>query len=38
MCNIRLYESEYSMDDNYKLDMYSHVTRNASKLILVDNP
>lgn len=38
MCNIRLYENEYALDENYKLDMYSEVTRNASKLILVDNP
>lgn len=38
MCNIRLYESEYPMGDNYKLDMYSALTRNASKLILIDNP
>jgi len=38
MCNIRLYENEYPLDDNYKLDMASDVTRNASKLILVDNP
>lgn len=38
LCNIRLYESEYPMGDNYIYDMYSQVTRNASKLILVDNP
>lgn len=38
LCNIRLYESEYPMGDNYKYDMYSQVTRNASKLIVVDNP
>lgn len=38
MCNIRLYENEYELGENYKLDMYSEVTRNASKLILVDNP
>lgn len=38
MCNIRLYENEYSLDENYKLDMFSEVSRNASKLILVDNP
>lgn len=38
MCNIRLYESEYEMGNKYKIDMYSNITRNASKLILVDNP
>ena len=38
MCNIRLYENEYEIGDNYKLDMYSPVTRNESKLILVDTP
>ena len=38
ICNIRLYENEYALEDNYKLDMYSEVTRNASKLILVDEP
>lgn len=38
LCNIRLYESEYAMGDNYRYDMYSQVTRNASKLILVDSP
>lgn len=37
-CNIRLYESEYEMGENYKIDMYTELTRNASKLILVDNP
>ena len=36
--NIRLYENEYPMEDTYKLDMYSEVTRNASKLIVVDGP
>lgn len=38
MCNIRLYENEYPITDEYMLDMYSPVTRNASKLILVDSP
>ena len=38
MCNIRLYENEYEMGDLYMQDMYSPVTRNASKLILVDSP
>lgn len=38
MCNIRLYENEYEMGDTYKLDMYSPVTRNSCKLILVDSP
>ncbi|WQJ53513.1 MAG: hypothetical protein [Wendovervirus sonii] len=38
MCNIRLYGNEYPLDENYKIDMYSATTRNASKLILVDNP
>lgn len=36
--NIRLYENEYPMEDTYRLDMYSEVTRNASKLIVVDGP
>ena len=36
--NIRLYENEYPMEDTYKQDMFSAVTRNASKLILVDAP
>ena len=38
MCNIRLYENEYEAGDTYMQDMYSPVTRNASKLILVDSP
>lgn len=38
ICNIRLYENEYEMGDQYKYDMYSPVTENASKLILVDSP
>jgi hypothetical protein len=38
MCNIRLYENKYSIGDTYKVDMYSPITRNASKLILVDTP
>ena len=38
MCNIRLYENKYSIGDTYKVDMYSQITRNASKLILVDTP
>lgn len=38
MCNIRLYENEYAIEDRYCLDMYSSVTRNASKLIFVDSP
>lgn len=38
MCNIRLYENEYPMGDAYMQDMYSPVTRNACKLILVDSP
>lgn len=36
--NIRLYENEYPMDNTYLIDMFSQVTRNASKLILVDGP
>lgn len=36
--NIRLYENEYPIGDSYKLDMLSPVTRNASKLIVVDGP
>lgn len=38
MCNLRLYESEYGMGDEWKTDMYSQLTRNASKLIFIDNP
>ena len=38
MCNIRLYENEYEAGDIYMPDMYSPVTKNASKLILVDSP
>ena len=38
MCNIRLYENEYEAGDIYMQDMYSPVTKNASKLILVDSP
>lgn len=38
ICNIRMYESEYAMGDNWKTDMYSQLTRNASKLIFIDNP
>ena len=38
IANIRLYENKYSINDTYKVDMYSQVTRNAGKLILVDTP
>lgn len=38
LCNIRLYENEYEIGNTYKQDMYSPVTRNSSKLILVDSP
>jgi len=38
MCNIRLYENEYPLGDSYKIDMYSATTKNAGKLILIDNP
>lgn len=38
MCNMRLYESEYAMGESYKIDMYSVLTQNASKLIFIDNP
>lgn len=38
IANIRLYENKYSIEDKYKIDMYSPVTKNASKLILVDGP
>ena len=38
MCNIRLYESDESLVSKYKIDMYSALTRNASKLIFIDNP
>jgi len=36
--NIRLYENEYPMEDTYHMDMFSQVTRNASKMIVVDGP
>jgi hypothetical protein len=36
--NIRLYENQYPIENKYKMDMFSEVTRNASKLILVDGP
>ena len=36
--NIRLYENEYDVEDTYKMDMLSPVTKSASKLILVDGP
>lgn len=38
MTNIRLYENEYPLGTEYKLDMFNEVTRNASKLMLVDVP
>ena len=38
MTNIRLYENQKDIEDRYKYDMYSMVTSNASKLILVDTP
>lgn len=38
MTNIRLYENEYPLGTQYKLDMFNEVTRNASKLMLVDVP
>ena len=38
MSNIRIYESEYSMENEWQMDMYSRVVQNASKLILVDTP
>ena len=36
--SVVLYENEYESGDMYIQDMYSPVTRNASKLILVDSP
>lgn len=38
MFHIRLYDNEYPLGDTYKEDMYADMTRNASKLILVDSP
>lgn len=38
IANIRLYESDEKMGVKYKVDMYSSLTQNASKLILIDNP
>lgn len=39
MCNIRLYENQYSLSENeYLLDAQSKYSRNASKLIIVDDP
>ena len=36
--NIRLYENEYPIEDKYEQDMFSEISRNASKMILVDAP
>jgi hypothetical protein len=38
MANIRLYEDSNKLTNEYKQDMFSKVTRNASKLLLVDSP
>lgn len=38
ICNIRLYENEYPVEETYKQDMLSIITRNASRIILVDSP
>lgn len=38
MTNIRLYEDSNKLTNEYKQDMFSKVTRNASKLLLVDSP
>lgn len=38
ICNIRLYENEFPVEETYQQDMLSMITRNASKLILVDSP
>ena len=36
--NIRLYENEYPIEDKYEQDMFNEISRNASKLFLVDAP
>lgn len=38
ICNIRLYENEFEIGDTFRKEMYDIISRNASKLILVDNP
>jgi len=38
ICKVRLYENEYEMEENYKMDMYSKTTHNASKILVVDAP
>lgn len=38
MTNMRLYENHAPLGDNYKMDMYSQITKNANKLIFVDSP
>lgn len=38
ICNIRLYENEYPVENTYEKDMLSIITKNASKCILVDSP
>lgn len=38
ICNIRLYENEYAVEETYQQDMLSIITKNASKCILVDSP
>lgn len=36
--NFRIYNSEYSIENEYQMDMYSQLVQNASKLIIVDTP
>lgn len=38
LSNFRIYNSEYSIENEYQMDMYSQLVQNASKLIVVDTP
>jgi hypothetical protein len=38
ICNIRLYENEYEIGETYKTDQMSIISRNASRLIVLDMP
>lgn len=36
--NIRIYLNEYPMEETYKIDMFTSVARNESKMLLADGP
>ena len=38
LSNFRIYNSEYSIENEFQMDMYSQLVQNASKLIIVDTP